>query len=317
MDRKEAEKHYLNQDLTSWSKKAMVFYNLSVLFQRHGDVERSITYLERATIDGRMNTSPFVADLKQLLCASICDWSNYELGCIDHFSALKSFNICPRFSDKELIYESLKRKSYDVHDIRSKYSISGDSFVYASFCQPEDINYITFGLWMKILEKTTESTILLLLRHNLSMEKNLKDEAKIRGVDPRRLVFIDCTAANDYFELYSLPDLFVDTTSTKSKYLLFEALVSGTPAIALDDDNLTSSQIIKDVGLGELVVESVEEYGQLAVDFQFDEEKFMGIVRRLDDMKNSGKGIYDPEAFKRWVVSYERNGAEVNARKRN
>mmetsp|Transcript_22146 Transcript_22146/g.27168 ORF Transcript_22146/g.27168 Transcript_22146/m.27168 type:complete len:423 (+) Transcript_22146:188-1456(+) len=199
----------------------------------------------------------------------------------------------------------------DVADLRPLCGISEDAFVYASFSQPFEIDKAIFNTWLNILKGASESSILLLLRHNLNMEYNLKKEAESKGIAPKRIVFLDSFILEQHANIYSLIDLYLETSSNFcNQSSLFEALVSGTPAICLEEGNSLysssfGSRVLSAVGLKDQVVSSLAEYENLAVRLQFDEDKFIDIVRRLDDKRFSDQGLIDPVEPLNWMNNYE------------
>ena len=241
--------------------------------------------------------------------AFVQDGVDCFIGYDNHPFSLNTMYLRNDFIDNKL-YDIIlsNRTSTNIHDLRSKYCICEDSFVYASFSYPYEIDRITFVTWMKILKKTCESSILLLLRHNTDMEFNLKEEAKRCGVNPERLLFINYLESNiHYEELYSLPDLFLDTITYDSGYPLCEILLSGTPVISIQNEKYRHaiSYAMKELGVEDLVATTLEEYQRLAITLQYDEEKFISIVSRLDEQRSSEEGPIGQCVNSRWLSSYE------------
>jgi predicted O-linked N-acetylglucosamine transferase (SPINDLY family) len=435
MKKNQAEDSYTHQKMVNWENQAVTSYDFSILCQRSGDIDGSISLLQQAqnTQDDRINTA--TSTMKDFLDAAVCDWSNglrtwhpllkpnlthsydtdtfnhdglqillntepkikvgyvYDAKCssdimkIPHMHDLSKFEVfyypinfhqtygvadrifkdniyllvlldespfsvfdeifCLRpapvqisfnlhvtrnidyfithdksscvaskaiympsaFIDIELYNMIPHRASDSIANLRSKYEISEDSFVYASFSQPYKIDEVTFNVWMNILKSTCESSLLLLIRHNGQMEANLKMEAEQRGVNPKRLLFMEsCAKFEEHLERYSLVDVFLDTVTHSSKRLICEAVLSGTPMIcynqATEFCNFGQS-ILGNIGLEDQIVTSLEQYEKLAVGLQFDEEKFIDIVRRLDDKRSSEVGIFNTHSPSRWISSFE------------
>ena len=194
------------------------------------------------------------------------------------------------------------RTSESVSDIRGKYGINDDCFVYASFSLPFNIDKATFKTWMNILRRASESSILLFMRYNAYMESNLKREAETCNIDPNRLVFIDSTSSCS--EQFLLADLYLDTVAISDNDTLCEALLLGTPTLCYENDN-ASPILMKNLGLGDLVVTNTNEYENLAVQLEYDEDKYIKIVKILDEKKKAKHGIFDDNLKSKWISSYE------------
>lgn len=193
----------------------------------------------------------------------------------------------------------------DNHNLRAKYLLDDDNFIYASFCQPQDIDLETFKVWMKILVNTCEASILLLLRHNDAMETNLRREAKTFAVQPERLVFLDCPESKcQLCELNAIPDLFLDSfVEHGNKHALCEALLSGTPVLSMQPEGHKSilNKVVNDVGLEHLITKSQDQYLDLAISLQFHEHEFIEVIRRLDERR----GSIEDYTSNKWMFDYE------------
>ena len=75
----------------------------------------------------------------------------------------------------------LKRKDFDLPE---------EAVIFTCFNASFKITEREFNLWMLLL-KEVENSHLWLLRSNIFMEKNLRNEATKRGIDQRRLIFAE------------------------------------------------------------------------------------------------------------------------------
>lgn len=221
------------------------------------------------------------------------------------------------YINNDLLAAVPNRTSESVSDIRSKYGISDDCFVYASFCLPFHIDEDTFKMWMNILKIASDSAILLLMKYNDHMECNLKNKAESLHVDPNRIVFIEPMITN-HFEKYFLADLYLDTTTMDGgDSLCDEALLLGTPTLCFQQSKeaattttitttiTTTAVFMRDLGLGDQVVSTSSEYEKLAVQLEYDEEKYIDIVKILDEEKKAKRGIFDYQLRSNWISKYE------------
>ena len=76
--------------------------------------------------------------------------------------------------------------------MRKDYKIADNSFVFCSFNNSYKITNQEFEIWMNLLKKVNNSTLLLLASEE-KIKNNLILEAKKRGVSENRLVFLKNT----------------------------------------------------------------------------------------------------------------------------
>ena len=189
-------------------------------------------------------------------------------------------------------------------DLRSQYGVSDDAFVYGYFQQPYHISSELFGVWMNILNKT-DNTCLLLIRHNDQMVTNLRAESAKRGINPDRLIFMNHVPHDEHLKRYSMVDLYLDSCVRSGRRTIYEALLSATPTICIQGvsaDTRTGSNALMHIGLDELVVQSIEDFEQLAISLQSDEDRFIDIIRKLDDALADDRPLFES---KEWIHQYE------------
>jgi protein O-GlcNAc transferase len=110
--------------------------------------------------------------------------------------------------------------SYQVNDAQQEIAsrvwqkeelgLPQNSFVFSSFNLPYKIDPVMFDCWMRILSQVPHS-VLWLFKGGETTTKNLKQEARIRGIDPRRLVFADKLPKAEHLARLRLADLALDT----------------------------------------------------------------------------------------------------------
>ena len=120
---------------------------------------------------------------------------------------------------------------------------------------------------MRLL-KAIDNSVLWLLRDNTVAEKNLRKEAALRGVDPRRLVFAENLTLEEHLARHRLADLFLDTLPYNAHTTASDALWAGLPLLTCCGKSFASrvaASLLNAVGLPELVTHSLEEYEALAL----------------------------------------------------
>jgi predicted O-linked N-acetylglucosamine transferase (SPINDLY family) len=83
-------------------------------------------------------------------------------------------------------------------------------FVFCSFNNPVKIRPEIFDIWMRLLGAIDRS-VLWLFEDGPDAARNLRREAKNRGIDPSRLVFARQTPVANHLARHRLADLFLDT----------------------------------------------------------------------------------------------------------
>src|SRR5262249_31284059 len=119
-----------------------------------------------------------------------------------------------------------------------------------------------FDVWMRLLHAVDDS-VLWLLRNNDSAEKNLRNEATARGVDPARLVFAAQMPLEDHLARYRLADLFLDTLPCNAHTTASDALWAGLPVLTCCGNSFAgrvAASLLTAVGLPELITHSFADY---------------------------------------------------------
>jgi protein O-GlcNAc transferase len=211
---------------------------------------------------------------------------------IDYFISDKIVtpNQCAAYYTEKLVYLP---HCYQINDHtqmisesswnRSDFGLPEDGFVFCSFNQPYKIEPVMFGTWMRILSQVPDS-ILWLLRQNNSAERNLKQEAEARAIDPVRIVFADAMPLKEHLGRLRLADLALDTRIYNGGATTSNALWSGVPVITLQGSHFVSrmtSSSLSAIGLPDLVTGTIEEYEALAIRLARDPEALKSIRRRL------------------------------------
>jgi predicted O-linked N-acetylglucosamine transferase (SPINDLY family) len=120
---------------------------------------------------------------------------------------------------------------------------------------------------MQILKETDQS-VLWLLDTNEAAVRNLRNEARARGVDPGRLIFAPRTRVEDHLARQHFADLFLDTLPYNAHTTTAEALWVGLPVLTCRGDAFAgrvAASLLNAVGLNELITSSLQEYKTLAL----------------------------------------------------
>jgi predicted O-linked N-acetylglucosamine transferase (SPINDLY family) len=161
-----------------------------------------------------------------------------------------------------------QRKIADQQFSRTQLGLPVDAFVFACFNNNYKIVPATFDLWCKILIKV-QGSVLWLLADNAMAKENLIKEAAARGIDCARLVFAERLPIAEHLARHRHADLFLDTLPYNAHTTTSDALWARLPVLTLKGHTFpgrVSASLLKAIGLPELVVNTKEEYEELAIE---------------------------------------------------
>jgi protein O-GlcNAc transferase len=142
--------------------------------------------------------------------------------------------------------------------------------VFCAFNNSNKIDNEVFDVWMSILRRVPNSQIWLSnAGSDGALERNLRTEAQLRGVDPDRLVFASRLADKSlHFARHRLADLFLDTFVYTAATTAIDALWAGLPILTRPGRDFFSricATFLSNVGLRDMICASTREYEDRAV----------------------------------------------------
>jgi predicted O-linked N-acetylglucosamine transferase (SPINDLY family) len=132
-----------------------------------------------------------------------------------------------------------------------------------NFCKASEP---ALAAWITLLRNVPNSQLLL---HALegSHRQRLRDRLEREGIDPTRVRFASFMPTQQYFDLYRLIDIALDTFPYGGGTTTCDALWMGVPTISLAGKTGVGRgglSILSNIGLSELVADSEQTYVQLA-----------------------------------------------------
>ena len=153
---------------------------------------------------------------------------------------------------------------------RPELGLPENAFVFCGFNQNFKIHPNIFNSWMRILQAVNHS-VLWLFEDNKWASDNLKNEAKIRGINPDRLVFLKrLPLISDHLARHQYGDLFLDCYPYNAHSTGLDALYSGLPVLTLKGSTFPSrvgASFLTSIGLPELITSNIDDYEKLAIEF--------------------------------------------------
>jgi predicted O-linked N-acetylglucosamine transferase (SPINDLY family) len=181
---------------------------------------------------------------------------------------------------------------------RADFDLPENGFVFTCQNGNQKITHQVFEIWMRLL-KNVPGSVLWLLLPNATALANLRKEAKIRGVDPDRMIFTkrdSVPVAKEYERIgrylasYKLADLFLDTLPYNAGTTAVDALWAGLPVITQTGSaqvGRMATSILHAIELPELVTKTAAAYEALALDLALNPDKLNHIKSKLEQNRHA------------------------------
>ncbi len=159
-------------------------------------------------------------------------------------------------------------KPAETEFLRSDAGLPDQAVVLCCFNGAHKIEPETFALWMRILERTSNTVLWLRLADDAF--SNLQAAATQAGMDEQRL--INAPRINDktaHLTRHACADLFLDTLIFNAHSTAFDTLRAGVPLITSPGETFQSrvtAAILRAAGLEDLIADNSSAYEELAVE---------------------------------------------------
>ena len=175
-----------------------------------------------------------------------------------------------------------------------------NAFVFCCFNRSWKITPDVFDIWVRLLNQV-ENSVLWLLRDNETAERNLRNEARGRGLDPRRLVFAGTLPNREHLARHRLADLFLDTLPCNAHTAASDALWAGVPLVTRLGDGFAgrvAASVLEAIRLPELITHDAASYEALALQLAAD-PGLLDIYRRRLERNRATHPLFDTVRFQR------------------
>jgi len=180
---------------------------------------------------------------------------------------------------------------------RSEVGLADDAFVLCSFNQVYKLDRRRFQRWMNILRRCPRA-VLWIYAVGDEVRRNLLREAQLAGVDALRLVFAGALPKAAHLRRLQLADLMLDTDLYNGHTTTMDALWAGLPVISRIGNYMpsrVSAAQLQTIGLPELVVDTDDDYENLAVRLATEDE-FYARIRNVLAGKRRNSSLFDTAA---------------------
>ncbi len=182
---------------------------------------------------------------------------------------------------------------------RRDLGLPDEGIVFCAFHNAYKLNPLVFGIWMRLLERTSGS-VLWLTAGEAAVRHNLEREAAARDVDPERLVFapkvVDLEA---HLARYAQADLFLDAFPYGAHATARDALWAGLPVLTMAGETFASriaASLVTALGLPELIAVSPAQYEQRALELAGDRATLNALRARLALARRT-RAVFDSRRY--------------------
>ena len=159
------------------------------------------------------------------------------------------------------------------------------SLVLCSFNQFYKLNPDIWGLWMKVLKRTGDKSVLWMLEFDGDAVNNLVEEAVMAGVSAWRIIVTSLLPHHREFLSKGICDLYLDTPLFNAHTTAKDALWSGVPVLALAGEGMASrvaaslSLLIAPAAV--TIARNLDDYLELAVRITSNRTTLAALKRKI------------------------------------
>jgi protein O-GlcNAc transferase len=199
-------------------------------------------------------------------------------------------------------------ESYQVNDDRrliatetprrADLGLPDGGFVFCCFNHHYKVTPALFDAWMRLLQHRDDS-VLWLLQDNPAAARNLRGEARSRGVDPGRILFAPRVPPDAHLARHRQADLFLDTVPYNAHTTASDALWAGLPVLTCLGTAFpgrVAASLLRAVGLLELITNSMDEYVARALELSSDPRELGELRARLAENRTR-QPLFDTARF--------------------
>jgi protein O-GlcNAc transferase len=195
-----------------------------------------------------------------------------------------------------------KRKISQKALSRQEMGLPEQQFVFCCFNNNWKITPEVFEVWIRLLH-AVDGSVLWLLSDSESAQRNLRNEAQKRGIDPSRLVFAARSPLDLHLARHHLADLFLDTLPVNAHTAASDALWMGLPVLTCIGNTFAGrvcASLLNAIGLPELVTSSLADYEMLALKLATDASLLQSVRQRLKQNRLTYP-LFDTDRFRRHI----------------
>jgi predicted O-linked N-acetylglucosamine transferase (SPINDLY family) len=175
-------------------------------------------------------------------------------------------------------------------DVSPLPTLTNGWITFGSFNNTIKLTPAVFETWLELLTRVPNSRLIVLAYEGGYLERQLRDLARERGIDPARVELANRRSRDEYLKLIQRADIALDSFPSNGHTTTCDALWMGVPVVMLEGDTYCSrygAPALAHVGLERLVAHSAAEYVEMATQLASDcdalAELRRGLRQRLTD----------------------------------
>jgi len=183
---------------------------------------------------------------------------------------------------------------------REALGLPAQALVLASFNAIYKLNPPQFALWMRLLRQVPDA-VLWLLEGPPEAQRRLRDQARLQGVEPARVIFAPRLPTAEHLARHGAADLFLDTLPCNAHTTAADALWCGLPLLTQPGHSLAArvaASLLKAQGLDELVCNDEAQLEALVLALAQDRPRLQAIRERMLTLRDTGP-LFDTARFTR------------------
>jgi len=183
---------------------------------------------------------------------------------------------------------------------RAHMGLPESAFVWCSFHSNYKLNPPLFDIWARLVRQVPGS-VLWLVGGKPEVERNLRQQALARDVDPSRLIFAQPLPYAHHLARLPLADLCLDTLPFNGGTTTSDALWTGLPVVTCAGKSFAarmSGSLLHALGTPRLVTSSWEEYETLALRLAREPHRLSELRATISRHRQSS-ALFDTERFRR------------------
>ncbi len=181
---------------------------------------------------------------------------------------------------------------------RSAFGLPGDTVVFASFNNAWKLNAASFNRMCAVLREAKDS-VLWLLATSREADARLRDAARLRGLDPHRLVFSPSLPHLQHLARYKLADLLLDTNPYNAHTTASDAIWAGCPVLTRPGETFASrvaGSLNHHLGMPELIARDDKAFIEIAIRYGSDLSVLTALHQRLVKQRQES-GLFDMRGY--------------------
>ena len=189
---------------------------------------------------------------------------------------------------------------------RKYFDIPEDAFVFTHFNSDYKVDRKIWFVWMDILKAVPNSylvfTILTSNDQDIFLKQLLSDVPR-RGVDPKRVIYIQKDMRHRHFNRLQLFNLGLDTYRINGHTTNADLVCAGLPFVTYTSDtyhNRVGATILKSLDLDELICHSYDEYSKKVIELATNKEYYAEVKQKVID--NREKILFNSPRYTRNFV---------------